>query len=254
MTGDDMTYELSQRSQDRMDGVHPDIVAVINLAIQRTPIDFTVLEGLRTLDRQKNLVSKGASKTMNSRHLTGHAIDIAPLLNGEVSWDWPLYHQLAPVIKAAADELGVDLEWGGDWRTFKDGPHWQLAWNAYEKDDMEPRAGVATLPPTPRPVAAPTPAIVTRPTIAATPPATDALTRVLGKYAPQGSNTSRMGYALMASGVLIYMAQGAVPALGPGVSFLVDVGLVSPDANGVASFVAGFLAVTGRASMPVRAR
>lgn len=102
-------------------------------AIQITPIDFTVLEGLRSVDRQEQLVSSGASKTMNSRHLTGHAIDIAPLLNGKVSWDWPLYYPLADAVKLAAKEKNIPIEWGGDWRTFKDGPHWQLPWKEYPK-------------------------------------------------------------------------------------------------------------------------
>lgn len=135
-----MSYQFSKRSLDRMLSLHPDIVQVMKLAISRSPVDFTVLEGLRTVERQKHLVATGASKTMNSRHLTGHAIDIAPLDNGVVSWDWPLYHKLAPVIKEAAEELGVDLEWGGDWTSFKDGPHWQLSWNTYNKTDMSPKA------------------------------------------------------------------------------------------------------------------
>jgi len=138
-------HTFSKRSLQRMEGLHPDIVAVMKLAIKRSPVDFTVLEGMRTLARQKQLVASGASKTMNSRHLTGHAIDVAPLENGKVSWAWPLYHRLAPVIKEAAEELGVDLEWGGDWKTFKDGPHWQLSWQSYSKTDREPRAKRAPL-------------------------------------------------------------------------------------------------------------
>ncbi|WP_082035398.1 M15 family metallopeptidase [Phaeobacter sp. S60] len=138
-----MSYSFSKRSMKRMRGIHPDLVAVMKLAISRSPVDFTVLEGLRTRNRQRQLVNSGASKTMNSRHLTGHAVDVAPLLDGEVSWDWPLYHQLAPVIKEAAEELDVDIEWGGDWTSFKDGPHWQLSWSTYSKGDMAPRAHVA---------------------------------------------------------------------------------------------------------------
>jgi peptidoglycan L-alanyl-D-glutamate endopeptidase CwlK len=96
-------------------------------------MDFTVLEGLRTLERQKQLFAAGASTVLNSRHLTGHAVDIAPMLNGTVSWDWPLYRRLAPIIKAAAAFEKVSIEWGGDWRTFKDGPHWQLPFKGYPK-------------------------------------------------------------------------------------------------------------------------
>lgn len=131
-----MTFQLGKRSRKRLEGVHPDLIAVLELAIERTPIDFTVLEGLRTLERQKQLVANGSSTTMNSRHLTGHAIDIAPLDDGDVSWAWPLYHKLAPVVKQAAEDLGVAIEWGGDWTSFKDGPHWQLSWGEYGKHDM----------------------------------------------------------------------------------------------------------------------
>lgn len=165
----DMAFSFSQRSKDRMEGLHPDIVAVMGLAIERSPIDFTVLEGLRTVERQKQLVARGASKTMNSRHLTGHAIDVAPFVDGEVTWDWPFYHQLAPIIKQAASDLGVDLEWGGDWQTFKDGPHWQLSWNTYGKEDMEPRARYAGTPVAPSPAPAPTPPTVIAPSQVAAP-------------------------------------------------------------------------------------
>lgn len=119
-------FHLGQRSRQRLEGVHPDLVRVVERAIATTPIDFTVLEGRRTLARQRELVAAGASRTMNSRHLTGHAVDLAPLIAGKVRWDWPLFHQLAPVIKAAAAAEGVPIRWGGDWRTFKDGPHWEL--------------------------------------------------------------------------------------------------------------------------------
>jgi peptidoglycan L-alanyl-D-glutamate endopeptidase CwlK len=68
---------------------------------------------------------------MKSRHLNGHAVDLAPMIDGEVRWDWPLYHALAPIIKDAAAMEKVEIEWGGDWRTFKDGPHWQLPWKDY---------------------------------------------------------------------------------------------------------------------------
>lgn len=134
-----MTYKFGSRSKIRMEGLHPDLVAVLEIAIKRTPIDFTVLEGLRTEERQRELVRDGKSQTMNSRHLTGHAVDIAPLVNGQATWDWKYYNQLAPIMKQAAADLGVNLEWGGDWTSFKDGPHWQLSWSVYDKDDMQAR-------------------------------------------------------------------------------------------------------------------
>lgn len=127
-----MGYKLSSRSLSRLEGVHPDLVKVVKRAIQITEQDFTVLEGLRSLERQKELVKKGASKTMNSRHLTGHAVDIAPWVNGGVSWDWDYYYEVADAMKEAARELGVDITWGGDWK-WADGPHWELSWQRYPK-------------------------------------------------------------------------------------------------------------------------
>ena len=118
------------QSISRMAGLHPDLKKVMNQAILATDLDFTVLEGLRTLERQKQMVESGASTTLNSRHLDGHAVDIAPFVGGEVRWDWPLYYRLAVIVKAAAKEVGVPIEWGGDWK-FKDGPHWQLPWAKY---------------------------------------------------------------------------------------------------------------------------
>jgi len=106
---------------------------VVKKAAAMSDMDFMVLEGLRTTERQKQLVTQGASKTMNSRHLTGHAVDLAPMFAGKISWDWPLYHRLAKIVKAAAAAEKVPLQWGGDWRTFKDGPHWELPWKIYSK-------------------------------------------------------------------------------------------------------------------------
>lgn len=126
-----MTYRLSQRSEQRLEGVHPDLVKVVRRAIDITEVDFVVLEGLRTHSRQKQLFASRATRTMNSRHLTGHAVDLGAFVGGEVRWDWPLYHRIAEAMKQAARELGVPIEWGGDWRSFKDGPHWQLPWKGY---------------------------------------------------------------------------------------------------------------------------
>jgi peptidoglycan L-alanyl-D-glutamate endopeptidase CwlK len=121
-----MPFTLSQRSLDRMKGVHPDLIKVVELAIQKTEVEFIVTEGLRTVERQRELVAAGASKTMNSRHLTGHAVDLAALVGGKVRWDWPLYDKASQAMKAAASELGVSIVWGGDWKSFKDGPHFEL--------------------------------------------------------------------------------------------------------------------------------
>jgi peptidoglycan L-alanyl-D-glutamate endopeptidase CwlK len=126
-----VTFALGARSLARLDGLHPDLVRVVKRAIGITPVDFTVLEGLRTLARQRQLVKAGASQTMNSRHLTGHAVDLGAYVAGSVRWDWPLYYKIAAAVKEAAKLEGVPIEWGGDWQRFKDGPHWQLPWKEY---------------------------------------------------------------------------------------------------------------------------
>lgn len=121
-----MNFKLGVRSQSRLKGVHPELAAVVARAIQISDVDFTVLEGLRSEKRQRELVKAGASRTMNSRHLTGHAVDLGAIVGGKVRWDWPLYHKIAAAMKEASAYLGVPIVWGGDWRTFKDGPHFEL--------------------------------------------------------------------------------------------------------------------------------
>lgn len=124
-------FRLSQRSRQRLAGVRPELVAVVEAAIGRTPVDFMVTEGLRTPERQRELVRAGASRTLNSRHLTGHAVDIAALVDGRVRWDWPLYPPIAGAFKAVAAERGTPIVWGGDWPTLRDGPHFELDRRAY---------------------------------------------------------------------------------------------------------------------------
>ncbi|MEN4919453.1 M15 family metallopeptidase [Achromobacter spanius] len=131
-------FALSARSLQRLEGVHPQLVEVVKLAIQRTAVDFTVVEGLRTPERQRELVAAGKSRTMNGLHLRqadgyGHAVDLAPLVGGAIPWnEWARFKDLAEVVKACAADLGVPVEWGGDWKTLKDGPHFQLprGWKA----------------------------------------------------------------------------------------------------------------------------
>lgn len=133
--------KLSKTSESKLIGVHPDLVKVVRRAVElctELKLDFVVLEGVRTIERQRQLVAKGASKTLRSRHIprsnkSGNscAVDIAPYAAGQARWDWPLYHNLAPVIKQAAEDVGVPIEWGGDWKSFPDGPHWQLPAKEY---------------------------------------------------------------------------------------------------------------------------
>lgn len=127
---------MTPRCEQRLQGVHKDLQLVVYRAdeLLHGDLKFIVTEGLRTPEKQAHLVKVGASRTMNSRHLTGHAVDLAAWIDdgdgtpeaGEIRWDWPLYQRLADVMKRAADELGVKIVWGGDWRTFKDGPHFEL--------------------------------------------------------------------------------------------------------------------------------
>ena len=123
-----MSNKLGSRSLSKLSGVHPDLVDVVKLAIQISEQDFSVTEGLRTKARQKELLASGKTTTMNSRHLTGHAVDLVPY---PVSWDWEHFYPIADAMKDAARQLGVELEWGGDWKSFPDGPHFQLSWRSY---------------------------------------------------------------------------------------------------------------------------
>ena len=118
-------FKLSQRSKDRLKGVHPDLIKVVEQAIEITTVDFAVLEGLRTPERQKVLKEAGASQTLNSRHITGHAVDLGAWVDGEVRWDWPLYVKIAGAMKEAAKELNVPIICGLDWK-MRDGPHFEL--------------------------------------------------------------------------------------------------------------------------------
>lgn len=155
----DSGFKLSRRSRRRLKGVHPDLVRVVESAIKITEVDFAVLEGMRSRERQRKLVDSGASQTMNSRHLTGHAVDLGAWVDGELRWDWPLYHKIASAMQRAAEEEGVAVEWGGCWckinggddpeammdayaerkrtsgdKPFMDGPHYQLPWGMYPAD------------------------------------------------------------------------------------------------------------------------
>jgi peptidoglycan L-alanyl-D-glutamate endopeptidase CwlK len=114
----------------KLEGVHPDLVRVVQRLIDEG-VQFRVVEGVRSLERQRALFAAGASKTMKSRHLTGHAVDLAPVVGRQVRWDWPLFDTLAVAVQAAAKAENVPLEWGGNWSSFRDGPHWQLPWDKY---------------------------------------------------------------------------------------------------------------------------
>lgn len=128
-------FRLSFASMQKLDGVHKDLKLVVINALDFSPIDFKVLEGLRLPSRQAQLVKAGASQTMNSRHLPnqkgiGHAVDLGALLDGEIRWDWALYYKVAAAVRQASVELKVPVRWGGVWDR-------QLAELGETADDME---------------------------------------------------------------------------------------------------------------------
>lgn len=151
-----MAYTLSKRSLRALDGVHVDLVRVVKHALELTPIDFVVIEGLRTMKRQQELVASGASQTMNSRHITGHAVDLAAWV-GEIRWDMGLYYQIAGAVQKASRLTAIPVRWGGAWvrldtatktpaqlvadyvascrlagkKAFIDGPHFELPAGLY---------------------------------------------------------------------------------------------------------------------------
>ena len=129
-----------ERTEEKLLDVHPDLVAVVRLALTHSPVPFIVTEGVRSLEKQKKLFELGATRTLKSRHLRTtagncHAVDVAAWLDvdadgeldqGEIRWDWPLYRDIAFAMKGAAQQLNVPLVWGGDWQSLKDGPHFEL--------------------------------------------------------------------------------------------------------------------------------
>ena len=121
-------FKLSQRSLDRLKGVHSDLVKVVKRAIEISDYDFMVVEGMRTIETQREYVKKGVSKTMNSYHLKGEAGDLAPLENGAIDWNNTKgqFDSVAEAMKQAAKELNVEIEYGGDWKSFVDKPHFQI--------------------------------------------------------------------------------------------------------------------------------
>lgn len=149
-------YKLGKRSKKELEGVHPDLVAVVERAIQITEQDFSVVDGLRTLKEQEEYVRRGVSRTMNSKHLPqsdgfSHAVDLVPYVGRRVVWEWPPIYVVAAAVQEASAELRVRLRWGGCWcrldprrspevmveeyvakrrrsgrSAFPDGPHYEL--------------------------------------------------------------------------------------------------------------------------------
>ena len=123
---------LSDTSVQRLSGVHPDLVRVVDRAAKITSNDFVVVDGVRTLAQQEQKMKAGLSTTMHSRHLSGHAVDLAPLLGSSIPWDDKAkFLDLAEVMKKAADMENVPITCGADWKTFPDLGHFELPWDKY---------------------------------------------------------------------------------------------------------------------------
>jgi len=119
-------FRFSRRSLAEMKGVRPELIDVVRLALKKTPVDFMVFDGIRTLSAQKDLVRRRASKTLKSKHLVqpdgyGHAVDLVPIIGGKPRWHWPPIYEIASAMSMAADELGHPIRWGGYWGTLKPG-------------------------------------------------------------------------------------------------------------------------------------
>jgi len=119
-------YKFSERSKKKLETVDVRLQNLMNVAIKESPYDFGITEGIRTLKRQKELFAEGKTKTLKSYHLVGKAVDIKIYVNGEITWDFKYYKEVADCVKEVAKKLGYVITWGGDWKTFKDGPHFQI--------------------------------------------------------------------------------------------------------------------------------
>lgn len=124
--------KFHQRSLANLDTVHPDLKRVMLEAIENAPFDFGITEGLRTKERQQQLFNEGKSQTLNSRHLTGNAVDIVIFIDNKVTWDLKYYKVLSEHIKVVAKLNDVPIVWGGDWKSFVDAVHFELDRKVYK--------------------------------------------------------------------------------------------------------------------------
>jgi peptidoglycan L-alanyl-D-glutamate endopeptidase CwlK len=110
-----MSFKLSTRSLDKLEGVDSSLVAVVKRAIELTKVDFGVIYGMRTVEEQEKLVAAGKSQTMKSNHLVGKAVDLMAYVDGKGCWELNVYDDLCDAMKAAAEELGTPVKWGAAW-------------------------------------------------------------------------------------------------------------------------------------------
>ena len=109
------TFALSAASRKELVRVHQALVSVVEKAAQLSVQEFAVHDGVRTVDEQKQMVQKGAAQTLDSRHVTGHAVDLVPYINGKLRWEWPPIYLIADAMRMGAQELKIPLRWGGAW-------------------------------------------------------------------------------------------------------------------------------------------
>ena len=117
-----MTFKLSNRSLEKLEGVDKRLQQVVHYAIGETKVDFGVICGLRTIEEQKELVAKGASQTMKSKHLEGLAVDLMAYVGSRGSWELNIYDDIADAMREGAEEFGVKIRWGAAWH--KNLTHW----------------------------------------------------------------------------------------------------------------------------------
>jgi len=108
-------FKLGTHSRNELKGVHPDLVRVVEGSIQVTDVDFSVHDGIRTEEEQREFVKRGVSRTMDSRHLTGHAVDLVPYINGQLRWEWAPIYRIAEAVRRVSHEFGIPIRWGGMW-------------------------------------------------------------------------------------------------------------------------------------------
>ncbi len=126
-----MPFHLGPQSLQKLIGVKQPLVDVVHVAILRSVVDFSVCQGLRTPAEEAILVSQGKSETLNSRHLTGDAVDLCAIINGVANWEEKYYHLISDAMFFASAKLNIPIKWGGSWKTLKDFGHFELNRNFY---------------------------------------------------------------------------------------------------------------------------
>ena len=146
-------FKFGAQSLLELQGVNDFLVSVVHQALEISTVDFSVHDGLRTIEEQKRLFDSGASHTMSSKHLTGQAVDLVPYVNGKLRWEWGPIFEIAKAMRTAAKAQDVNLTWGAAWdinftesveppsmimeeyikrrmalgkKPFSDGPHYEL--------------------------------------------------------------------------------------------------------------------------------